>query len=284
MTPALIGLWIAIADRAVALWERITRKKPPTDPTATAPVTSAPDGTVFYRKRPSTSVVAKGGVIASLALLCITAAGCATFKASSLPELAKLCEIWVPCSACDPITPCPPVIPTPCPPLPEPDPDPGPPPVVDDPPVEGDAVPLGDVTWHDADPSGYPITATLDQVTVVGGTTGPVRVCWWWSRPSWPQTPDGKADGNMYVIAKINGKWEGGTWEMTSPRFGTQVCRNSEAKKDEPPMIQSHGLNDWIPVHGEKVCWVITTLTRNPQTIPVVGKRARTNAVCGLWP
>lgn len=82
-----VGLYVALAERIVALWQKIRGKKSNPDLDA--------DGTVIsskqYRKRPPRAL---------LALLFLPLCGCAVFKAKNIEELKTLCETIVPCEAC----------------------------------------------------------------------------------------------------------------------------------------------------------------------------------------
>jgi hypothetical protein len=170
--------------------------------------------------------------------------------------------------------------PGPTPPAPVPPPDP----VPSDP---RDAIPIDQVVWHDPSPVGYAVTATLSGVTISapGGTTGPITVCWDWSRPAWPTNGEPKpSDGNLWIIARLaDGRYHGGTWEMTAPKFLPHQCRTTEAHDGQPPFIQSDGPTaQWIPARGDQVCHLITTITRGG--VPGNSPHERTPIVCGVWP
>jgi hypothetical protein len=87
----------------------------------------------------------------------------------------------------------------------------------------------------------------------------------------------------MIIIAKINGRWCGGTWEMMAPKLDNHACRTTEALPGQPPFIQSNGpTNRWYPQSGEKIGHMITTITRGG--IPRGSQNERTPIVVTTWP
>ena len=77
-----ISLYVALAERVVALWQKVRGKK-------VESVVSDVKVEKFYRKRP----VAKA--LIPLAIIALT--GCSAFKAGNIEELKTLCETIVPC-------------------------------------------------------------------------------------------------------------------------------------------------------------------------------------------
>jgi hypothetical protein len=145
-------------------------------------------------------------------------------------------------------------------------------------------VPAGEVIWHDADPSGYPITARLSEVAITGDITGPVTVCWRMPPPSWATNGATKpSNGNVWIGARFaDGRVHMGTWEQYAPKFAEHQCRTTEAKAGEPPFIQAHGLSGWVPAHGERVYHMISTIARGgaPPNLP----HERSNIYETVWP
>lgn len=124
-----------------------------------------------------------------------------------------------------------------------------------------DAVEISTVKFNGGDPSGYKLTANLKEVTLTGGSTGAVKVCWKWDVPSWP-TRTKSVIGNQWVGYKdSSGTIQMGVWEMI--RAEAEVCRTSEAKDGEPPFIQAHGpIGSWNPSSGNEVYFMQSTPTR----------------------
>lgn len=245
MTPALVAAWAAVAERLVALWQRIRRgraKTPPSDPTGTAPVTPAESDTVViagktYRRRPpapapspalgtpppapdpghgSTLAVIAGAV--AVLSLCALLAGCAgPLDELDGADLIAYCRAIVPPpEPCLPCEPCPPPEIAPGAPKPtEPGPTPAPTPVV--PPAAGPEAPVG--PSDDADkPAGAllapPVQCDPDAgrwlVDADGGRCGK-----WvgrlsgpgWEKRAWP----GTLGGSYHYLTRMAAEKENGT-------------------------------------------------------------------------
>jgi hypothetical protein len=152
-------------------------------------------------------------------------------------------------------------------------------------PGPGDAIPISSISFFDSSPAGFKVTATLSHVGVdaPGGTSGPVTVCWDWTHPPWNKYFGKDVTGNMWIIAKIDGRWCAGTWEMMAPKLDNHACRTTEARAGQPPFIQSHGPTaQWYPKSGEQIGHMISTITRNG--IPAGSQNERTPIVMTTWP
>lgn len=313
MVPvAVVAAWIGLVERLAALWQRVTgRPGPPPPPDTNPGAMSRLPGTTRHRiPREGGGVgIGEGLAWAFVALVVVwflaTGWGCTPPRSGALKlanpppvtlntvqEVADYAALWAPCEACPK-----------CPDSPEPAPvNPGggvlPPPAPADPgnqvPPEAppapdagatrDEIPFDSVRWSGGDPRGYKLTAGMSGLRIAGKLSGPATVCFDWSRPSWPNNGAPKpSDGNLWWIARIGGRWEGGVWEMTAPKFARHVCRQTEAKRGQPPMIQAHGpVAEWYPKHGEQVCQMVTTITRGG--VPSNSPRERGPIVCGRWP
>lgn len=167
-------------------------------------------------------------------------------------------------------------------PKPDPKPDPKPSPEPSPTPDPADAVPIGDIVWHGGDPSGYKRTAQLTSVSISGARSGPCRICWAWKVPDWPEHTK-RVIGNAWIGYKgEDGKWHMGVWEMC--RAEASVCRISEARPGQPPLIQAHGpIGTWYPASGALVLYMISTPTRGVDAAGDV-TRERSNIVVTKWP
>ncbi|MFA5898030.1 MAG: hypothetical protein WC829_02835 [Hyphomicrobium sp.] len=148
-----------------------------------------------------------------------------------------------------------------------------------------DAIPMSEVVFYGDNAAAVPSfrpTATLRSVRIAGDTTGPCVVCWTWDDPRWPGYGPKNVMGNAWIMIYRDGKWRAGAWEMVrTDMVGANVCRTSEAKPGEYPLIQAHGpASEWTPRHGEEFGYMITTTTRGSLS----PARERSNAVVGRWP
>jgi len=149
----------------------------------------------------------------------------------------------------------------------------------------GDAIPISSISFADPSPAHFKVTATLSNVSVNAptGGSGPVTVCWDWTHPPWNTYGSKAVNGNMWIIAKIDGRWHAGTWEMTATKLDNHACRTTEAKAGQPPFIQSHGPTaEWHPKSGEQIGHMISTVTRGG--IPNGSQNERTPIVMTTWP
>lgn len=282
---------VTLAERLVALVKSIFGRKPkdPPGPTAKAPtgtgqVDSGKPTTLTesprppcYRQRPAALL---GLTVAWLALWwCV---GCSTvaFEAKTLPELAALCEQIVPCEACPPAsTPAPtPVDPGggTSPPTPEPG-NQAPPPDAGSPGAGVDAVDPGAVTWLHASPADFRVTAQLSEVRLQGRT-----LSWSWRHPPWPEWRSSPREpwvvGNLWVLGLIRGRWYGSTLEWLRTDTVRTDLQGGEAA---PIFVQAKRspIDEWRPGPGERVCWMVSTITR-AGIQPASSPRERSPIVC----
>jgi len=148
--------------------------------------------------------------------------------------------------------------------------------------VAAEPINIGEVTWLSDSPAVFVQTATLKNIEVIPNN-GPTTISWSWTHPDWPVIfPETGVGGNMWVFAKINGKWFATVWEWL--RVNPMTTRvQAEAKPGQPPFIQSKQspISEWYPKSGEQVGWMVSTVCR-PSCTGVV--RARSAIVTTRWP
>lgn len=159
-------------------------------------------------------------------------------------------------------------------PAPSPPVEPSPPPE----PAVKDAIDPSQVTWCHANPSGFPVTATLENVRIAGFT-----ISWDWTQPNWAVPPyfvNGVV-GNHWVFAKIAGHWYAATWEWLRP---TTTRVTLEARPGQPPFVQTKiwPLNCWYPQPGEEVGFMTSTVCRGG--IPAGMPTGRSRIALVKWP
>jgi hypothetical protein len=138
-----------------------------------------------------------------------------------------------------------------------------------------DAIDISQVTWLDASAADFTVTATLSNIQINYPT-----ISWDWTHPSsWPV--ENTVTGNLWVFAKIDGRWQAATFEWLRP---TTDHSHLEAKTGEPPFIQAKAspISAWYPQHGEELCFMASTMTRNG--IPSGSPRERSPIVKTTWP
>jgi hypothetical protein len=145
--------------------------------------------------------------------------------------------------------------------------------------------PLDSYRWNgSASPEQYPETAKLHAVRVSGGSTGPCVICWDWDDPHWRPYGPKNVMGNAWIGYFDGRVWQMGVWEMVKGSMvGSEVCRTSEAKAGQPPLVQAHGpISGWVPASGDKVRYMISTTTRGG--VPAGSVVGKSNIVEGVWP
>ena len=140
-----------------------------------------------------------------------------------------------------------------------------------------------DVTWAYQNVSGWKVTAKLTGVTVTNGSPAPT-ICFTRDYPAtWPKDPNaGITDAEMWVIAKVDGKWHGAVWEGVL--VGGSQCSTTEAQAGQAPFIQagSAPVDSWFPKSGEKVGFMISTIARGAAPSPTPNERTQIMLV--TWP
>ncbi len=128
-------------------------------------------------------------------------------------------------------------------------------------------VPFSEIVWDHTDVSGWPITAALPTVSIVGSVLHmPVddSVCGW-------KTLDGKVNANVWVIAHRGGKWKANTWDFLRH---TPFCQKSK-------LAEHIGAPDgWEPVAGEKLYIMVSGIARPGYAETI---HERTNIVEYFW-
>jgi hypothetical protein len=135
------------------------------------------------------------------------------------------------------------------------------------------------VVWHHDSPATFPVTATLANVRVeTHGDKAPV-LSWEWTAPAdWPADGNGVI-GNLWIMAKIDGRWHAATWEWL--RRDT-FKKATEAKAGQPPFIQSKAspLNKWYPQPGE----IVGHMASSPCRGGCRGVKGRSPILTTVWP
>lgn len=139
-----------------------------------------------------------------------------------------------------------------------------------------DQLDLSQVTWLHQNVSAWPVTSTVTDVTITHDT-----VCVYHTGAgSFPQSPFGEivVEGNVWIFARINGRWYGATWDWL--RVG-QVCKGARAEefgRDQiriPPMDAS-----WRPRAGDQVGFMMSSRARDG----VSAGQVRSNVMMVTWP
>jgi hypothetical protein len=139
-----------------------------------------------------------------------------------------------------------------------------------------DQLDLSQVTWLHQNVSSWPVTSTVTDVTITHDT-----VCVYHTGAgSFPQSPFGEIiiEGNVWIFARINGRWYGATWDWL--RVG-QVCKGARAEefgRDQiriPPMDAS-----WRPRAGDQIGFMMSSRARDG----VPAGQVRSNVRMVTWP
>jgi len=141
-----------------------------------------------------------------------------------------------------------------------------------------DEIPISSVTWHHASPENFKVTAQLSNIHINGLT-----ITWSFSQPGWKEE-DGNAGGvvgNMWVFAKIDGRWHAATWEWLRR---TTSRSHLEAVGSQAPFVQAEDgtLSNWRPQPGEQIGFMASTLCR--AGIPPRSVRQRSPIRLTTWP
>ncbi|HWR97700.1 MAG TPA: invasin domain 3-containing protein [Candidatus Methanoperedens sp.] len=141
----------------------------------------------------------------------------------------------------------------------------------------GDEIPISQVTWHHTSPEEFRVTAKLSNIQISGLT-----ISWTWSQPGWPTrfTNNGVL-GNMWVFARIDGRWHAATWEWLRSSTNRVTL---EALAGQPPFIQASDgtISAWYPKHGEKIGFMASTICRSG--IPRGSPNERSPIRLTTWP
>ncbi len=128
-------------------------------------------------------------------------------------------------------------------------------------PQSPDAIPVNEITWHGADVSAWPITATLD-VSVDGQFVylryDKANV---WPRGLMTASDGGPLVGNCCVIDKINGQWHAGPFDWMRP---------GQTRKEKYAVAGGSHLPygpfaEWQPTPGETYGLMVSTFARGPE-------------------
>lgn len=167
-----------------------------------------------------------------------------------------------------------------------------------------DAINPALVVWHGPSPADFLVTASLGGVKIFGKT-----ITWSWSHPGWTEEDGntGGVVGNLWVFAKIKGKWHAATFEWlrrntirsrleartAEENRRAWIRKRKKAGKpiqpepkfhDDPPFIQASdgAISTWWPAPGEEIGFMASTMCRGG--IPKRSVRQRSPIVLVRWP
>lgn len=131
--------------------------------------------------------------------------------------------------------------------------------------------PVGNL--HGVHPSNMGYECLLDNVVFGNGVQG-------WSydvAPQWPEY-EGGVNGNVWVVAMLDGKWYAATFEWV--RIGQ--TDKSLTLREFPQHIKEGPLANWVPIPGEPVYFFVSSCTR-AGAWRNLGPATRTNIVKVTW-
>ncbi|MBI5509613.1 MAG: hypothetical protein HY903_12745 [Deltaproteobacteria bacterium] len=147
-----------------------------------------------------------------------------------------------------------------------------------------DAVPdpnLSTVTWGHGSPAGFPVNATMTNVTIDSAHR---NICWDMTKPAYTEegTVGHMVNGNAWVFGYINGRWYAATFEWLRSDW-TRQCSRLEWVGTQAPFIQaeSYPINSWYPAAGDKVAFMISSMCRGGCR---GGLQGRSELVITTWP
>jgi hypothetical protein len=132
---------------------------------------------------------------------------------------------------------------------------------------------LRDVTWLDADVSGWRVTSQITDITIDRDT-----ICIYHTKAGrWPES--GGGEGNPWVFGNVGGRWYAATYEWLRPG---QTCKHIERSGEWGigPHTKSPPLETWAPRKGERVGFMVSTFARDSSRT----SNERSNIVIVTWP
>ena len=134
---------------------------------------------------------------------------------------------------------------------------------------------LSTVTFLHANPTNFPVNATVTSATVSGNH----HINMSFTRPRY-QAENG-IDANVWVFGNVNGQWYAATFEWV--RVGaTGWNKDLEATGSQAPFVQTEAspLNSWRPVEGETVYFMVSSICRGGARS---GARGRSEPFKATW-
>jgi hypothetical protein len=136
--------------------------------------------------------------------------------------------------------------------------------------ADGDEIDLSDVKFLHTNVSKWEVTSRVTRVRI----DDPPICIEHTKAGKWRDV--GGAEGNPWVIAKIDGQWYAATYEWLRPG---QTCKNIHADSLGPHTKKSP-LEDWRPRSGEMVGFMVSGLARDSTR----SVEERSNVVLVRWP
>jgi hypothetical protein len=142
-----------------------------------------------------------------------------------------------------------------------------------------------DITWLHTDVSGWDVTSSVtaahinyDELCIFHTMAG-----------LWPEVlgifsedPDAPMEGNLWIIARVDGVWYAATFDYLRP--GGECKYDGYGPDDEGPGPATFGavpLSTWVPQTGEPVWMFVSTVARHKPLGPL---SERSDYVQLLWP
>lgn len=147
------------------------------------------------------------------------------------------------------------------------------------PPSNPNTINLNQVNWLHTNISGWAQTSTITGVDITGD-----QICVYHTRAgTWPRTEFGNEDpieveGNVWIIAFVNGAWWAATYDWLRPGQECKFVTGSELGPDQiriPPLDAG-----WQPKSGDTVGFMVSTRARDS----VRNGEERTNVWTMKWP
>jgi len=138
-----------------------------------------------------------------------------------------------------------------------------------------DQLDLRQVTWLDANLTGWPQTSTITNISI----GDPPITIEHTKAGQWPHIEVGGQvlEGNPWVFAQIDGQWYASTYEWLRPG---QTSKNISADNIGAHTKRSP-LADWQPRSGDTVGFMVSTPARFGEQGPLA---ERSNVVLAKWP
>jgi len=138
------------------------------------------------------------------------------------------------------------------------------------------------VFLHAPEAVGWDVTSTITQVTFETSGSHVTDICFPHTKAGrWKRS--GAGEGNVWVIAQVDGTWYAATWDYIRPG---QVCKsaNGFTWDDRRDGIGAHTkqspLNTWRPDHGELIGIMVSGFARTSQRTVL----ERSNIFMTEWP
>jgi hypothetical protein len=141
------------------------------------------------------------------------------------------------------------------------------------------------IIWLHTDVSGWDVTST-----VTGGHITHDELCVYHTKAGewpkvygiFPEDPEAPMEGNIWVIARVEGLWYAATFDYLRP--GDECKYEDFSPSGEGPGPSTFGavpLSTWLPQSGEPVYMFMSTLARHEVLGPL---QERSDYVRLIWP